>query len=88
MICSKHREYKVKRVPTADCIDCLKAWLIKCSYWYYSKADPLISDYDFDMQFKKLQKLEHDEGRYDEDSPTQMIYGESESQYPEWCKEK
>ena len=61
----------------------LKRYLIKCCYWYYVKSDPLISDYEFDMKFKELQRLENGA---DEDSPTQIIWGEQEEQYPDWAK--
>lgn len=67
-------------------IEQLKRDLIKYCYWYYVKADPLISDYTYDMLFKKLQDLES--GNATSDSPTQMIYGSLESQYPDWAKDK
>ena len=67
--------------------DCLKNFLIRCCYWYYVQADPIISDYEFDMEFKRLQKLEEELGA-DPDSPTQMVWGDSDSQYPNWVKEK
>jgi NAD-dependent DNA ligase len=65
--------------------ECLKNFLIRCCYWYYCKANPIISDYEFDMEYKRLQELEEKYGA-DEDSPTQKIYGDLESQYPEWAK--
>lgn len=64
----------------------LKKYLIKCCYWYYVKCDPLISDYEYDIKFKELQALEGDNPTAD--SPTQIIYGDSESQYPNWAKIK
>ena len=67
-------------------IEQLKRDLIRYCYWYYVKAKPLISDYDFDMLFKELQKLE--DNNTIPDSPTQMIYGDLESQYPDWAKNK
>jgi len=66
----------------------LKKYLIKCCYWYYVKADPLISDKEYDFKVYELKKMENDETVWDEDSPTQMIWGDLESQYPEWVKVK
>lgn len=65
-------------------IELLKRILIKYCYWYYVKANPLVSDYTYDMLFKKLQGLEKDNAA--SNSPTQMIYGDLESQYPDWAK--
>lgn len=67
-------------------VERLKRNLIRYCYWYYVKARPLISDYDFDILFKILQDLEGDNA--DPDSPTQMIYGDLGSQYPDWAKER
>ena len=64
----------------------LKRYLIKCCYWYYNQANPLISDYKFDMLFKELQTMEGDD--IDPTSPTQMIYGERGVQYEDWAKER
>lgn len=64
----------------------LKRQLIKYCYWYYVKAKPIINDYEFDILFKQLQELEGSEVIMD--SPTQMIYGDIESQYPKWAKIK
>lgn len=61
-------------------LDELKQYIVKCCYWYYVKAKPLIPDPEFDILFKKLQALEEVNGA-DPDSPTQMIYGDQESQY-------
>ncbi|MGD2065690.1 MAG: hypothetical protein PVI43_00790 [Candidatus Bathyarchaeota archaeon] len=66
---------------------CLKNFLIRCCYWYYVKVQPIIIDYEFDMEFKRLQKMEEESGQVEKDSPTQMIWGDTESQYPEWVKE-
>jgi NAD-dependent DNA ligase len=51
------------------------------------KVQPIIIDYEFDMEFKRLQKMEEESGQVEKDSPTQMIWGDTESQYPEWVKE-
>lgn len=66
----------------------LKRYLIKCCYWYYVKADPIISDYKYDHMFYELRKLENDESMWDEDSPTQIIWGDLGEQYPDWAKIK
>jgi NAD-dependent DNA ligase len=62
----------------------LQRFLIRCCYWYYVKANPIISDREFDRQFQELQTLE--DGKSYSMSPTQMIYGDCEGQYPEWAK--
>jgi len=70
-------------------IEKLRRKLIKCCYWYYVKSEPLISDYTFDMLFKELEELEKipDCVFYPTPySPTQMIYGDLDSQYPTWAK--
>lgn len=64
----------------------LKLFLIQCCYWYYVKANPIISDRRFDALLKRLERDEAGAG--DPDSPTQMIYGDRESQYPEWAKRR
>ena len=61
----------------------LKRLLIRYCYWYYVKNQPLVSDRQYDELFKKLQKMETE---YDPNSPTQRIYGDQNSQYPEWAK--
>ena len=69
-------------------VDCQRRWLIRCCYWYSVKCEPLIPDKYFDMVFKELEAREKRECNYDPASPTQMIYGDVESQYPEWAKER
>lgn len=66
---------------------CLQNFLIRCCYWYYVKAKPLISDRVFDEELKRLQKMEEQYGA-DPDSPTQKIWGDREEQYPEWAMEE
>lgn len=61
-------------------VEALRHRVIECCYWYYVKSQPLLPDPEFDMLFKKLQKLEEIHGSVP-DSPTQMIYGDQESQY-------
>jgi NAD-dependent DNA ligase len=51
------------------------------------KAQPIITDYEFDMELKRLKQMEEESGQAEKDSPTQIIWGDSESQYPEWVKE-
>jgi len=73
-------------------MSCLKNFLIRCCYWYYVKTQPIVSDQEYDIEFRRLEKLEQElENDYglkpDKDSPTQMIWGDCESQYPEWAKE-
>jgi len=68
-------------------IEKLKQFLIRCCYWYYVKADPLITDYEYDQYIKTLQQLEDISGVFDDDSPTQKIWGDCEDQYTEdWMK--
>ncbi len=68
--------------------DELKRYLIKCCYWYYVKCDPLIRDKVYDYKIYELKELENSGVDADRDSPTQMIWGDCESQYPDWAKEK
>ena len=49
----------------------LKDLLIKASDAYYKDSKPIMSDYDFDMKLKELEKMEKDQGYADADSPTQ-----------------
>ena len=46
------------------------AW---ASYKYYVENDPPMSDYEFDMEFKRLQALERESGRVLPGSPTQRV---------------
>lgn len=64
----------------------LERLIIKYCYWYYVKSEPKISDYEFDMLFKKLQKMEENGGTHPK-SPTQMVYGDCEDQYSDWVRE-
>ena len=46
------------------------------NYRYYVLDDPLISDYDFDMMLKELERLEKENPEYfDVNSPTQRVGG-------------
>jgi len=73
-------------------IDCLKQFLIRCCYQYYVKADPGVSDSVFDalfrdLKYRELMRLQKEGIEPDLDSPTQMIWGDSDHQYPDWAKE-
>ena len=73
-------------------IEELRKEIIKHCYRYYVKSRPTILDYAFDMRFKELQRLEEEleesTGELPpDDSPTQMIWGSLEDQYPDWAKE-
>ena len=63
-------------------IERLRERLIYHCYQYYVKADPRITDYEYDMLFKELERREKIEGTVF-NSPTQMIYGDRKDQYPE-----
>lgn len=58
-------------------IEALRKELNHHNYNYYVLDSPIISDFDFDMKLKELEKLEakHPEF-YDPDSPTQRVGGE------------
>lgn len=51
----------------------LTAALSWASMKYYVENDPPMSDYEFDMEFKQLQKLEAESGIILEGSPTQRV---------------
>ena len=53
--------------------DSLTAALSWASYKYYVENDPPMSDFEFDMEFKQLQKLEKESGVVLPDSPTQRV---------------
>lgn len=64
-------------MTAAEEIKSLRDELRKHNYQYYVLDQPLITDYDFDMKMKQLQKLEaqHPE-LYDPNSPSQRVGGE------------
>ncbi len=64
-----------------------KHLLIQLCYWYYVKGEPLVSDKTYDGLFDELKNMEKAFGP-DKDSPTQIIWGDREDQYPAWAKEK
>ena len=51
----------------------LTAALSWASMKYYIENDPPMSDFEFDMEFKQLQKLESESGTVLEGSPTQRV---------------
>ena len=58
-------------------IDRLREELNRHNYLYYVEAKPEISDLEFDMILKKLEKLEAEHPEYDSpDSPTHKVGGE------------
>ena len=70
-------------------IENLRRRIIKLCYWYYVKADPIVPDQTFNTIFNELKQLEQidDAVFYPTPySPTQMIYGDLENQYPKWAK--
>lgn len=69
-----------------DTYEELKRNLIRACYWYYVKAEPIMSDYSYDHLIYDLKKMELDRGIADEDSPTQIIWGGRDEQYPDWAK--
>lgn len=48
------------------------------AYKYYVEDSPEISDYEYDMMFRELQKLEKEHPEYsDENSPTKRVGGKA-----------
>jgi len=63
--------------------------VIRNCYWYYVKSSPLTTDQHFDRLFKLVGDIEAiGEVEVLPWSPISVIYGDQESQYPEWAKEK
>jgi len=55
-------------------IELLRNELEKYNYQYYVLSSPVVSDYDFDMKMKELEKLEKENPEFfDENSPTQRV---------------
>ena len=48
----------------------LKELLIRANDAYYKNSNPIMSDYEFDMKLKQLEKIELEQGYRDSDSPT------------------
>ena len=52
----------------------LKEEIERYNYFYYSKNESLISDYEFDMLLKKLEKMESDYPQIkEENSPSEYV---------------
>ncbi|HCB63512.1 MAG: DNA ligase (NAD(+)) LigA [Bacteroidetes bacterium GWF2_43_63] len=64
-----------------DRIKFLTAELNRHNFLYYSKDRPEISDYDFDMLLKELERLEKETGHVEPDSPTQRVGGQITKQF-------
>ena len=61
----------------AERIIALREELHQHNYLYYIKDKPIISDREFDLRLKTLQKLEQDHPEFsDPNSPTQRVGGE------------
>jgi len=68
----------------------LRKFLEEQNYRYYVLAKPMISDYEFDMKLKELERLEAEFPEfYDPDSPTQRVgsdltksFTQAEHRYP------
>lgn len=58
---------------TLNKIKQLQAELAEHNYKYYVMAAPEISDFDFDMKLKELERLEKENGINDPNSPTQRV---------------
>lgn len=67
----------------AQDIENLKRLLIYHEWRYYVKNDPIISDYEFDVLFKKLKQIEIDYPEWrTPDSPTQRVSSDLSSDFP------
>jgi len=55
-------------------IESLRNEIERYNYQYYVLSNPIVSDYDFDMKMKELEKLERENPEFfDENSPTQRV---------------
>ncbi|MFZ1789035.1 MAG: NAD-dependent DNA ligase LigA [Saprospiraceae bacterium] len=60
--------------PTVNDLDALRDILRYHEWKYYVENNPVISDFEYDVVFKKLQKIEHDHPQLiTPDSPTQRV---------------
>lgn len=65
-----------------DKIESLRKELHQHNYNYYVLANPTISDYEFDMKLKELQKLENEHPEfYDPNSPTVRVGSDSSNNF-------
>lgn len=64
-------------------IDELVDLLNKANYEYYVLCAPTMSDYDFDMKLKELEKLESETGYVRDDSPSQRVGSDIQDEFKE-----
>lgn len=70
-------------MKTVSKINDLRKELQDHNYRYYVLDDPKISDYDFDMKLKELQRLEEKHPEFDDpNSPTRRVGGEVSKYFP------
>jgi len=67
-----------------DLVNKLNKW----NFEYYVLNAPTISDYEFDMEMKKLQELERQTGTILEDSPTQRVGSDLQEGFKDVVREK
>lgn len=66
-----------------ESIEDLRRKIRRYDYEYYVKAQPTISDFEYDQLIKKLEKLEQQYPEYiTPDSPTQRVSGEPTKEFP------
>ncbi|MCM1505181.1 MAG: NAD-dependent DNA ligase LigA [Muribaculum sp.] len=66
-------------------IEQLRKELDKHNYNYYVLNSPKISDYDFDMKMKELEKLEHEHPEFDDPySPTHRVGSDLSKGFTQW----
>ena len=79
---------KAQMISSSD-IDKLRNELRKHAYLYYTLAQPEMSDYNYDMLFKSLEKIESEHPELvTPDSPTQLVGGGSANIYAEQLRKK
>ncbi|WP_167618349.1 NAD-dependent DNA ligase LigA [Maribellus sediminis] len=71
----------MKREEALEKIKALQSELEEHNYNYYVLAKPVISDFDFDMKLKELEKLEKEFGIDDPNSPTHRVGSDISSDF-------
>ncbi|WP_167609247.1 NAD-dependent DNA ligase LigA [Maribellus sediminis] len=71
----------MKREEALEKIKALQSELEEHNYNYYVLAQPVISDFDFDMKLKELEKLEKEFGINDPNSPTHRVGSDISSDF-------
>ncbi|WP_340113857.1 NAD-dependent DNA ligase LigA [Maribellus mangrovi] len=71
----------MKREEALEKIKALQTELEEHNYKYYVLAQPEISDFDFDMKLKELEKLEKEFGIDDPNSPTHRVGSDISSDF-------